>query len=564
MTRGVANARKNFFLWGAWGDHHLTEPLLTQKIDAKIRNTVIGHGFIVALLEDGSLLSWGEDKNGCLGLGSERLQCAEPARIKIPEASGRVADIQFGDKHILALTEKGQVYSWGDNKEGQLGAGDTARRMEPHLVEGIGDAAVQVVCYKDSSFMLTAKGVIFAWGCNKNSELAVGHDEKKVLKPEPILALQQQEIKRIDVKGNTIVAYVNYTSTAQHSVGWLDTALGDQGSYEALDEALCDEVFEGLSMLRHVTDNCKQWYAALRKLKHGEPYEDINSDDPINGLEMDSNIAVEVLQSCAFDIEQLIRTSQAQLQEVSRMKGTKSAKFTLILFGENCRLRKEKVLRAVAARSLLEKKKGIPRSEELPSIKDMQSKTEIQKLKLLEEQLQHNLEAVRRINCSEVLVRELQASFIQCMEQRIQNYQLQIELLKKKGSGDPVAPALRAVKDRWKALQQFSVSKLYQECDGQQFDFGDDVQLLAFLVQASDAKINNFIQVDKDELFSRDHLIPHLCYDLLLENAELRKMCNQYQLRVMLLHKGNHCCATLKEIMNKTNLQPPNQMVQSP
>merc|ERR1719482_2535558 len=108
-----ANSKKNFWLWGKWDRRMIKQPFLTQKVDAKIRNIVIGPTFIIALQEDGKLVSWGEDKSGCLGLGTEKQVCPEPDFITLPDNAGvgKVIDVQFGRKHVLALTSKGRVYA---------------------------------------------------------------------------------------------------------------------------------------------------------------------------------------------------------------------------------------------------------------------------------------------------------------------------------------------------------------------------------------------------------------------------------------------------------------------
>jgi len=62
--------------------------------------------------------------------------------------------------------------------------------------------------------------------------------------------------------------------------------------------------------------------------------------------------------------------------------------------------------------------------------------------------------------------------------------------------------------------------------------------MLAFLVQQSDSKIDQIIQNDKDRMVSRDLTVEPLCYEFLVENAELRKMCNTYQLKVLLMREG--------------------------
>ncbi|CAE7291410.1 unnamed protein product [Symbiodinium natans] len=106
---------------------------------------------------------------------------------------------------------------------------------------------------------------------------------------------------------------------------------------------------------------------------------------------------------------------------------------------------------------------------------------------------------------------------------------------------DPMLPALRIIKDRWDSLKHFSLYALYLECEQKQLDFGSsDDEHLAYLVRASNAQIDQILQIDKDRIISHDSMVPGLCYDLLRENAELRKMTNSYQLHVLMLYQGKN------------------------
>merc|ERR1719487_2028237 len=102
--------KQNFFLWGSWGPRTIKRPFLTQKVERKIKHTVIGESFIVALLDDGTLVAWGDDKDGCLGLGPESVSVAEPRTIG--GIHGKVIDVQYGLKHLMCLTDGGEVYVW--------------------------------------------------------------------------------------------------------------------------------------------------------------------------------------------------------------------------------------------------------------------------------------------------------------------------------------------------------------------------------------------------------------------------------------------------------------------
>merc|ERR1711879_197491 len=116
---------------------------------------------------------------------------------------------------------------------------------------------------------------------------------------------------------------------------------------------------------------------------------------------------------------------------------------------------------------------------------------------------------------------------------------------------DIMLPALRTIQDRWKKLKEFSIVNIYREV-APKYDkagFTSDDEMLATLVHISDEKIDQIITTDKNTKTSQDLLVPALCYELLLENAELRKMCNTYQLKV--LRHRDHAAAQHKEMQQK-------------
>merc|ERR1712050_321153 len=78
-------------------------------------------------------------------------------------------------------------------------------------------------------------------------------------------------------------------------------------------------------------------------------------------------------------------------------------------------------------------------------------------------------------------------------------------------------------------------------CEAKKMDFGgNDDEHLAYLVGQSNAQIDQVLQIDRDRIISHDTHVPALCYDLLRENAELRKMTNSYQLHVLMLYEGKN------------------------
>ncbi len=79
-----------------------------QQIPA-FSDLLIGDDYYIALYEDGSVWSWGNNENRKLGLNMERADV--PQKVDIP---GGVIKITDGGLNIWALTVDGDVYIWGE------------------------------------------------------------------------------------------------------------------------------------------------------------------------------------------------------------------------------------------------------------------------------------------------------------------------------------------------------------------------------------------------------------------------------------------------------------------
>jgi alpha-tubulin suppressor-like RCC1 family protein len=83
-----------------------------------------------ALRNDGTLWGWGVNSDGCLGLG-DTTNRTTPTQIGT-DTNWASIYISNGDGVATAATKAdGSIYSWGRNNVGQLGLGDTTRRLSP-------------------------------------------------------------------------------------------------------------------------------------------------------------------------------------------------------------------------------------------------------------------------------------------------------------------------------------------------------------------------------------------------------------------------------------------------
>lgn len=77
----------------------------------------------------------GKGSYGRLGLGDSTNQ-QKPKRVRLDLKVKKLSSSKGSDGHTLALTEDGQVYSWGDGDYGKLGHGNCITEKEPKLIGG--------------------------------------------------------------------------------------------------------------------------------------------------------------------------------------------------------------------------------------------------------------------------------------------------------------------------------------------------------------------------------------------------------------------------------------------
>lgn len=81
----------------------------------------------MAITDRGNLYSWGENRNGQLGIGN-LIDQTNPQLVTIPNGEKPIS-IALGQQHSMVVTDKGNLYSWGYNNLGQLGLGNTIDQL---------------------------------------------------------------------------------------------------------------------------------------------------------------------------------------------------------------------------------------------------------------------------------------------------------------------------------------------------------------------------------------------------------------------------------------------------
>jgi Alpha-tubulin suppressor and related RCC1 domain-containing proteins len=173
-----------------WGED-IFYPRLVNGL-SNIVKIAAGSWHSIALKNDGTVWSWGYNWSGQLGIGFEE----HPDKINekgefitAVQVLGLtdIIDIDCGSEHSLALRNDGTLWSWGNNDKGQLGIGTIKiNKYYPVQVQNISDVDF-FATGEYFNFASTNNGTVFAWGDNLNGQLLL--NDKEIRKSPVVIPL---------------------------------------------------------------------------------------------------------------------------------------------------------------------------------------------------------------------------------------------------------------------------------------------------------------------------------------------------------------------------------------
>jgi alpha-tubulin suppressor-like RCC1 family protein len=142
--------------------------------------------FSMALHSDGTVWTWGQNLYGQLGNGTFGAGTHSPVPVQVKNLD-KVIAIKAGGGFALAVRNDGTVWSWGNNNYGQVGNGTQFKATTPVQVTGL-TGVVAIAAGLDHSLALRNDGTLRAWGRNDLGQLGDGTASVK-LSPVPVPGL---------------------------------------------------------------------------------------------------------------------------------------------------------------------------------------------------------------------------------------------------------------------------------------------------------------------------------------------------------------------------------------
>jgi len=190
----------------------------SQKAGAAKWDVACGgnHALILRLTDSSTpeLFSWGQNGEGQCGVGTIGV-LLQPARVMLPDALLRDTPkrIACGMSHSVILSRGGRVYTFGDGSQGQLGLGTNNSRLMPSLVTSLEDQLVSnIICGNAHTMCLSQHCErVFSWGSNQCGELGTGNGSVTC-------SLHPTLVDMVSFKGDRVIEAIGSGPCANHTL----------------------------------------------------------------------------------------------------------------------------------------------------------------------------------------------------------------------------------------------------------------------------------------------------------------------------------------------------------
>eukprot|EP01084_Bolivina_argentea_P015373 28761_1 len=186
-----------------------TIPMLSNE---DIVSISAGYYHYLFLASNGAIWSNGNNLYGQLGVSTDESNGTDtPQRIEyFSNNKIKITNIVCGANHNLAIDDNYNVYSWGNNFDGQCGDSTRSDVATPKLMRFFKDCdVVRIVCGAYHSYCKTSEQMHYLFGSNGCNECITNDNTRYVITPHCVNDMVGKRIKSISLGTNNtkIVAY---------------------------------------------------------------------------------------------------------------------------------------------------------------------------------------------------------------------------------------------------------------------------------------------------------------------------------------------------------------------
>ena len=167
---------------GVLADDAIPRPV--QKIRTQIMGASAGMSHSAFVTAGGVVYTCGDGREGRLGHHDNAPQL-KPHPVAALMDSVHAVAVQAGGGHTLVLSQQGEVFSWGCGFDGRLGTGAKENINYPVLIAALeGRNVVSIAAGAAHSVAMTQDGDILTWGAGAQGRLGHGASSNEILPRE--------------------------------------------------------------------------------------------------------------------------------------------------------------------------------------------------------------------------------------------------------------------------------------------------------------------------------------------------------------------------------------------
>ncbi|KAG6430422.1 hypothetical protein SASPL_108488 [Salvia splendens] len=152
------------FSWGCGVNYQLgTGNAHIQKLPCKVESL---HGSFIKSISAAKF----QCGSSCIGQAA----VITPRQVTMGLGARRVKAVAAAKHHTVVATEGGEVFTWGSNREGQLGYTSVDTQPTPRRVSSLKARIMAVSAANKHTAVVSEAGEIYTWGCNKDGQLGYG------------------------------------------------------------------------------------------------------------------------------------------------------------------------------------------------------------------------------------------------------------------------------------------------------------------------------------------------------------------------------------------------------